>query len=240
MRKNCDKGRFILSKCGVSAVIKGFLRKMAQVHRCFLTKCTIWVHEDKNIKQMSHYAQETGRSMVEMLGILAIIGVLSVGGLIGYNQAMAKIKLNNIIRLTQDAIGTFIQFSTKNLNNMCMQDDQSFLFPESCPMTEVDNRLSKFADGSQPGPVGGVNMCTHNLGEMFIALNSSYGSTESHTYNYCYVIYVTFIVDPEKNCNGFAAYDWEGSYSGLKVIHKHCSVSESDDWTGVAFSICGK
>ena len=36
---------------------------------------------------------ESGRSMVEMLGVLAIIGVLSVGGIAGYSKAMSKFKL---------------------------------------------------------------------------------------------------------------------------------------------------
>ena len=36
---------------------------------------------------------QNGRSMVEMLGVLAIIGVLSVGGISGYSKAMAKFKL---------------------------------------------------------------------------------------------------------------------------------------------------
>ena len=37
--------------------------------------------------------EQSGRSMVEMLGVLAIIGVLSVGGISGYSKAMAKFKL---------------------------------------------------------------------------------------------------------------------------------------------------
>ena len=37
---------------------------------------------------------ELGRSMVEMLGVLAIIGVLSVGAIAGYSKAMFKYKLN--------------------------------------------------------------------------------------------------------------------------------------------------
>ncbi len=37
---------------------------------------------------------ENGRSMVEMLGVLAIIGVLSVGAIAGYSKAMTKYKLN--------------------------------------------------------------------------------------------------------------------------------------------------
>ena len=38
--------------------------------------------------------KEQGRSMVEMLGVLAIIGVLSVGAIAGYSKAMMKYKLN--------------------------------------------------------------------------------------------------------------------------------------------------
>ena len=37
---------------------------------------------------------QSGRSMVEMLGVLAIIGVLSVGAIAGYSKAMMKYRLN--------------------------------------------------------------------------------------------------------------------------------------------------
>lgn len=40
------------------------------------------------------HINESGRSMVEMLGVLAIIGVLSVGGIAGYSKAMNKYKIN--------------------------------------------------------------------------------------------------------------------------------------------------
>lgn len=39
---------------------------------------------------------EQGRSMIEMLGVLAIVGVLSVGGITGYSKAMAKFKTNKL------------------------------------------------------------------------------------------------------------------------------------------------
>ena len=41
---------------------------------------------------------EFGRSMVEMLGVLAIIGVLSAGALAGYSKAMAKHKINRTMQ----------------------------------------------------------------------------------------------------------------------------------------------
>ena len=40
---------------------------------------------------------QCGRSMIEMLGVLAIIGVLSVGGITGYSKAMEKFKINKTI-----------------------------------------------------------------------------------------------------------------------------------------------
>lgn len=38
-----------------------------------------------------------GRSMIEMLGVLVIIGVLSVGGIAGYSKAMEKYKLTKAV-----------------------------------------------------------------------------------------------------------------------------------------------
>ena len=40
---------------------------------------------------------QTGRSMIEMLGVLAIIGVLSIGGLAGYTMAMNRHRANQIL-----------------------------------------------------------------------------------------------------------------------------------------------
>ncbi len=42
------------------------------------------------------YEEQSGRSMIEMLGVLAIIGVLSVGGIAGYSKAMNKFKTNKV------------------------------------------------------------------------------------------------------------------------------------------------
>lgn len=41
--------------------------------------------------------EQSGRSMVEMLGVLAIIGVLSIGGIAGYSKAMTKYKANKAL-----------------------------------------------------------------------------------------------------------------------------------------------
>lgn len=43
---------------------------------------------------------ESGRSMIEMLGVLAIVGVLSIGGLAGYTMAMNRWRANTITDYT--------------------------------------------------------------------------------------------------------------------------------------------
>ena len=51
----------------------------------------------------------TGRSMVEMLGVLAIIGVLSVGAIAGYSKAMMKYKLNQHAQAVNMLINNVLQ-----------------------------------------------------------------------------------------------------------------------------------
>lgn len=52
---------------------------------------------------------QSGRSMVEMLGVLAIIGVLSVGAIAGYSKAMMKYKLNKHAEAVNMLINNVLQ-----------------------------------------------------------------------------------------------------------------------------------
>ena len=54
------------------------------------------------MNKMCRTTNQSGRSMIEMLGVLAIIGVLSVGGIAGYSKAMTKYRINKTIdQITQ-------------------------------------------------------------------------------------------------------------------------------------------
>ena len=48
-------------------------------------------------RRESRKDSESGRSMVEMLGVLAIMGVLAIGGIAGYRYAMDKYNANEIL-----------------------------------------------------------------------------------------------------------------------------------------------
>ena len=47
--------------------------------------------------RMAASGNESGRSMVEMLGVLAVMGILTIGGIAGFNYAMDKSKANDIL-----------------------------------------------------------------------------------------------------------------------------------------------
>ncbi len=53
------------------------------------------IQKKNKTKQHQNQAQD-GRSMVEMLGVLAIIGVISLGGIAGYKMAMERYQANQI------------------------------------------------------------------------------------------------------------------------------------------------
>ena len=57
---------------------------------------------------------QSGRSMIEMLGVLAIIAVLSVGGIAGYSKAMMKFKVN---KWMDDVVTTIANFNTFYMNS---------------------------------------------------------------------------------------------------------------------------
>ena len=96
------------------------LQRMSQIRRNFGATCTLKGTRAKKSLVGDHYTQAQGRSMVEMLGVLAIIGVLSVGAIAGYSKAMMKYKLNkqaeqiswlfNVIYRYKSAFGESPQF----------------------------------------------------------------------------------------------------------------------------------
>ncbi len=59
------------------------------------------------------YRNESGRSMVEMLGMLAVIGVLSAGALKGYSAAMFKYKMNQTIDTYNQVLQRFMELEQK-------------------------------------------------------------------------------------------------------------------------------
>ena len=83
--------------------------KNSSVHRAYVNFST----SRKSALDVPLYAISSGRSMVEMLGVLAIIGVLSVGAMSGYSKAMFKYKLNKQTEQTNTIISALFRYQTE-------------------------------------------------------------------------------------------------------------------------------
>ena len=84
----------------------------------------------------------SGRSMVEMLGVLAIIGVLSIGAIAGYSKAMMKYKLNLVTNSANQLIATIIEKNHLNGNS----------FTTSTPTTKTFINAGWIPDGFTADP----------------------------------------------------------------------------------------
>ncbi len=83
---------------------------------------------------------QTGRSMVEMLGVLAIIGVLSVGAIAGYQKAMFKQKMNKTMDILSHAVNRVAELDTMKLGEEIMgaEDAIKYGIIPDCDVNYVD------------------------------------------------------------------------------------------------------
>ena len=104
---------------------------------------------------------ESGRSMVEMLGVLAIIGVLSIGGIAGYTMAMNRYRANEVIDMANKMASiVFAQDQTSQARTgaQLTADQLGDLTPTSLGLVTVNPRLANADAGGLPG--GGTVMAT--------------------------------------------------------------------------------
>ena len=129
-----------------------------------------------------------GRSMIEMLGVLAIVGVLSVGGIAGYSKAMMKFKTNQIV----DQVSTIVT----NIKTLYAQQKN---------YNGLDNDTA-ISIGAVPNELGTSTDLTNSFGgSVFIITNS----------DDTFEIYFDSL--PKEACITLATNDW-GNSSGLIAI----------------------
>jgi len=90
-----------------------------------------------------------GRSMIEMLGVLAIIGVLSIGGLLGYRRAVNNHQANQILDDANRLAFVILESNQSFQTNDFMEED----FIDSVPYTGTYNLDAFMAAGGQFGIV---------------------------------------------------------------------------------------
>ena len=121
-----------------------------------------------------------GRSMIEMLGVLAIIGVLSVGGIAGYSKAMMKFKINKTIeQMSMILANTRILYSSQG-NYSGLYGSGTYIEGIKPIIGETDEFLS---------PFGGYN---------WLETGSSHND----------MFHLTFSALPKEACMELATLNW--------------------------------
>ena len=140
---------------------------------------------------------QSGRSMVEMLGVLAIIGVLSAGGLAGYSKAMFKHKLNSTMdQLTMLVTNIRTMYGTQeNYNNLSIGQAYD---------------LGIISNSSMPGGQSGSVMVNPFKGNVVLAPSDAKAGVTNSGFT------ITYTGLPKEACIALATADWgTGAGSGF-------------------------
>lgn len=93
--------------------------------------------------------------MIEMLGVLAIIAVLTVGGIAGYSKAMTQFKVNKIIAETNQIIAAAHEYASK---------DKSFIIPGALEQRKALGLCpDSWEDCADSGLGGFVSMANNSI-----------------------------------------------------------------------------
>lgn len=163
---------------------------------------------------------ESGRSMIEMLGVLAIIGVLSVGGIAGYSKAMNKFKTNKVA----DNVSMLVA----NIKTLYAQQNS---------YAELDNE-SAVSMGVVPDELGtdSSNLLNAFNGPVNIHVSDSTDTTNHD--NKAFVIYFGNL--SREACITLATNDWGSGYSsGLIAIRASGTSTANTDDTSLDSTVIG-
>ena len=142
---------------------------------------------------------EFGRSMVEMLGVLAIVGVLSTGGLAGYGKAMHKYRVHKAVSYITDAIIEYQLFSKRTIGSYPTETNK---MAESAKtyglLSTCETQNSKIAGSS-------YQTCKFPLGEVYPRF---FITEKSSGIYYTYMLYVTLMKGKKQACIDFLNPDW--------------------------------
>ncbi|MBR3501494.1 MAG: hypothetical protein IKO06_01155 [Alphaproteobacteria bacterium] len=140
--------------------------------------------------------------MIEMLGVLAIIGVLSVGGIAGYSKAMLKYKTNKTI----DSVTMLVT----NIRTLYAQQNtfNGLNEAEAVNMGVVPDEL--FASGTKTGNLYTSVVLTNPFAGS-VTIKPTYSVPGTAGADRAFIIGVTGI--PKETCMSMATADWGSNYS---------------------------
>ena len=172
---------------------------------------------------------QSGRSMVEMLGTLAIIGVLSIGGITSYSYGMNKYRANQTINdvnlRSMDLIAQLTQGHTPNFD---IWNNEKTIYPISL---DIDESTTNYSIKVEQVPFEVCNIITDTL-PISIELevnNDTHACAEGK--NILYFIYEEFknySNNNEGTCPSGTSVEGLGGYAGTSGTTGRCHCSNKN------------
>ncbi len=155
---------------------------------------------------MKNINNQTGRSMIEMLGVLAIIGVLSVGGIAGYSKAMMQYKINKTVdQISQIAGNIRTLFASQKDYKALDNGTGSINYTLIKKAHLVPDEMWNTGQTAIENPFGGSFS--------IMSAGKKQGVVDWKGFGF----YLTSL--PEDACMALATYDWgSGTSSGLVAV----------------------
>jgi len=185
------------------------------------------ISQERRFK-MRNINNEKGRSMIEMLGVLAIIGVLSVGGIAGYSKAMQKYRINKTIEQITLIAGNARTFFGPQRDYRGIYCDCKTQSSSSCRgLDSITNSIPVYENNGcqvvRKAKILPDEMITlDSTGKLITDITSAFGSRVSLFPEY--KIYeqgnvdafvVQFITDNEELCIELLTHNWSVSNVGF-------------------------
>ena len=173
---------------------------------------------------------ESGRSMIEMLGVLAIIGVLSVGGIAGYSKAMNKFKTNKVA----DNVSMLVA----NIKTMYAQQNSfdGLTSTSAVKMGLVPDELV----AEYPQDNGDATLTNAYNGSVEINASNSVGTTAGSNADDALSFNIVFTGLSKEACITLATNDWGSGFSSGLIgmsVSKAAQTFKSD--AGVTMGCSG-
>ena len=138
---------------------------------------------------------EQGRSMIEMLGVLAVIGILTLASFAGYQKAIEKSRVNKTVEKVALTLQNYADLTLKDTTGLDITGADAVEKASSLGLIDGCVKLESEADE-------GYQICEVPLGELYVKFQDM--GDERHSY-----MMSLMMIDKDENaCIAFLTQGW--------------------------------
>jgi len=139
---------------------------------------------------------QSGRSMIEMLGVLAIIGILTLASFAGYQKAVTKARLNDSVRSVAMVLQNYADLLLRNPRGLNITGTDAV---EKAILAGLNSECRPLESETDEG----YQVCDVPLGEMYMKF------TDFESKQHSFMLFLTMVDETPDTCTAFLSQGWE-------------------------------